>query len=95
MTYLDRNRERVARWAAEHRFSHHKPEATYLAWLDCRGLELPEGTAPQQHFLERAKVALSNGPDFGAPGEGHVRLNFGTSVEILEDILGRLAGARV
>ena len=48
-----------------------------------------------QHFLDRAKVALSNGADFGNPGKGHVRLNFGTSAEVLNEILGRLAGARL
>ena len=94
MSYLDRNRRRVADWAAEHGMRHHTPEATYLAWLDCRGLDLPEATSPQEHFLERARVALSQGADFGTPGKGHVRLNFGTSAEVLEEILGRLAGAR-
>ena len=95
MTYLDRNRSRVAEWAAEHRIGHHTPEATYLAWLDCRGLDLAEGMTPHQHFLDRARVALSQGHDFGAPGAGHVRLNFGTSAEVLEEILGRMAGARL
>jgi cystathionine beta-lyase len=44
-------------------------------------------------MLENAKVALSDGVDFGEPGHGHVRLNFATSAEILEEILGRLGGA--
>ncbi|HEX8967310.1 MAG TPA: PatB family C-S lyase [Chloroflexota bacterium] len=67
------------------------PEATYLAWIDCRQLDLE--TSPQQFFLERARVGLNDGADFGAPGRGHVRLNFGTSAAILEDILGRMAEA--
>lgn len=95
MAYLERNRERVARWAAENRLGCHAPEATYLAWFDCRGLKLDEDTTPQQHFLERARVALSQGGDFGEAGKGHVRLNFATSQELLEEILGRLAGATV
>ena len=95
MGYLDRNRRRVAEWAAEQGIGHHMPEATYLAWLDCRHLAPADETTPHQHFLERARVALSNGADFGTPGQGHVRLNFATSAEVLEEILGRLAGARI
>jgi len=38
-------------------------------------------------------VALSHGADFGEAGVGHVRLNFATSTEILEEILDRLGRA--
>jgi cystathionine beta-lyase len=69
------------------------PESTYLAWMGCRHLDVPEGLTPQQHFLENAKVGLAEGLEFGEPGEGHVRLNFATSAEILEEILDRLGGA--
>src|SRR4029077_12030627 len=93
MPYLDRNRRRVAAWAARAGLGHHLPEATYLAWLDCRRLDLARGLTPQAHFLEHAKVALSEGMDFGEPGRGHVRLNFATSAEILDEVLGRLDGA--
>jgi cystathionine beta-lyase len=93
MSYLDRNRGQVAKWAAGANLGNCLPESTYLAWLDCRRLELPEGLTPQQHFLEHAKVALSEGADFGDPGRGHVRLNFATSTAILEEILDRLGGA--
>jgi cysteine-S-conjugate beta-lyase len=93
MAYLDINRRRLAQWAGAHGLGHHMPEATYLAWLDCRGLALEEGVSPQQHFLDRARVALSHGADFGEAGVGHVRLNFATSVETLDEILGRLGDA--
>jgi cystathionine beta-lyase len=92
MEYLDGNRRRVAAWAAEHGLRHHLPEATFLAWLDCRHLTLDEGVTPQRHFLDRARVALSDGADFGAAGKGHARLNFATSAEMLEEILSRLGG---
>jgi cystathionine beta-lyase len=68
-----------------------EPEATYLAWLDCRALGL--GDDPAAAFLERGRVALSSGPAFGSEGAGHARLNFGTSPEILEEIVQRMAGA--
>ena len=42
------------------------PEASFLAWLDCRQLAL--GDEPSAVFLERGRVALSPGPDFGSQG---------------------------
>ena len=65
------------------------PEATYLAWLDCTRL----GTDPFELFLEKGRVAFEAGPKFGAPGVGHVRLNFGTSAEILTEAVTRMADA--
>ncbi|UQU62946.1 aminotransferase class I/II-fold pyridoxal phosphate-dependent enzyme [Couchioplanes caeruleus] len=67
------------------------PEATFLAWLDCRARE--EGEQPAARFLERGRVALEPGLRFGAAGAGHVRLNFGTSPEILEEATARMARA--
>lgn len=91
LSYLDHNRRRVADAMGEREvIRHHPPEGTYLAWLDCTGLALP---SPFEFFLERAKVALSDGGDFGARGRGWVRLNFATSSEILEQVLDRVAGA--
>lgn len=63
------------------------PEATYLAWLDCRELGLDD---PTLYFLDRARVALSNGPGFGPQGEGHVRLNFATYPAVLAEIVDRM-----
>jgi cysteine-S-conjugate beta-lyase len=91
MELLAANRARVARWAAEESVGHHPPEATYLAWLDCRALPL-EGP-PADFFLREARVGLLDGAPFGPVGEGHVRLNFATSETILEEILDRLSRA--
>ncbi|MEO7753069.1 MAG: aminotransferase class I/II-fold pyridoxal phosphate-dependent enzyme [Terracoccus sp.] len=65
------------------------PDATYLAWLDCRGLGL--GDRPGAVFLERGRVALSEGRTFGAAGTGFVRVNFATSPEVLRDAVARMA----
>jgi cystathionine beta-lyase len=67
------------------------PEATYLAWLDCAKLG-PDDDA-RAMFLERGRVALEPGLHFGAAGAGHVRLNFGTSAEILDEATARMAAA--
>jgi cystathionine beta-lyase len=69
----------------------HPPEATYLAWLDCRAIG--SGSSPCDRFLERGRVALAPGPRFGAEGTGHVRLNFATSPELLEEAIDRMARA--
>ena len=74
--------------------SHRSPEATYLAWLDCRRLVGEGRTAdPARFFLERANVALNDGADFGRHGVGFTRLNFATSRAMLTRVLDQLAGA--
>ena len=66
-------------------------EATYLAWLDCRGAGIRGN--PFQFFLKEAKVALNDGADFGRGGEGFVRLNFASPRKMLEEALGRMSAA--
>jgi len=67
------------------------PEATYLAWLDCRRLDLQP--SPYEFFLTEARVALNNGRDFGTEGRGFVRLNFGCPRSTLEQGLMRMKRA--
>ncbi|MEN8181628.1 MAG: MalY/PatB family protein [Myxococcota bacterium] len=92
-TKLDANRALLARWAAERLpgIGFQPPEATYLAWLDCRSLGLEPG--PYEFFLEQARVALSDGRSFGGPGEGFVRLNFATTEAVLHEAVERMATA--
>ena len=68
-----------------------EPEASFLAWLDCRGLGL--GDDPAAVFLDRGRVALSPGPDFGSQGAGFARLNIGTSPELIAEAVRRMAAA--
>ena len=90
---LDANRTLLARLLAERlpRVRWSAPEATYLAWLDCRAYG--EGDEPRDLFLDHGRVALEAGPRFGAPGSGWVRLNFGTGPEILDEAVARMAAA--
>ena len=67
------------------------PQAGYLAWLDCGSLEL--APRPYQFFLDQARVALSDGGDFGRHTGEFVRLNFATSPEVLKQILQRMGDA--
>lgn len=65
------------------------PEASYLAWLDCRDLGL--GDAPAIAFRERGRVALNDGCEFGEPGRGFVRLNLATTPNVIEEAVARMA----
>ncbi len=65
------------------------PDAGYLAWIDLSALGW--GDDPARRILRDAKVALHFGPAFGDKGAGHVRLNFGTSPEILTEAIERIA----
>jgi cystathionine beta-lyase len=90
MSRLDRNRHLVADLLATHLpgVRYRPPEATYLAWLDCRVLDLGDDPAAEFH---RRGVALSPGLDFGGAGAGCVRLNMATSSAILERIVTTMA----
>lgn len=66
------------------------PEGTYLAWLDCRGLEL--GMPPKLAF-RNAGVALTDGAECGDAGAGFVRFNFALPRPLLQEALDRMAGA--
>ena len=68
----------------------HRPDATYLAWLDCSRTAI--ATDPGEAF-RAAGVETSPGTGFGPGGEGHVRLNFATSSALLDEIVSTMAGA--
>ncbi|MBC5825973.1 MAG: aminotransferase class I/II-fold pyridoxal phosphate-dependent enzyme [Candidatus Eremiobacteraeota bacterium] len=88
---LDENRRLLATLLARQlpQIGYGVPDATYLAWLDCRALDL--GDDPAQAFIDRGKVALSHGPDFGAAGRGFTRFNFATTPEIISEAVSRMA----
>jgi bifunctional pyridoxal-dependent enzyme with beta-cystathionase and maltose regulon repressor activities len=51
------------------------------------------GPEPAQVFMDRGRVALGRGLDFGAPGDGYVRVTIGTSSALLAAIVDRMAAA--
>lgn len=67
-----------------------RPQATFLAWLDCRPAGLDD---PYEFFLQRAKVGLNDGLTFGDAGAGFVRLNFGCPRSTLAEGLARMKRA--
>ncbi|MDF3145021.1 MULTISPECIES: aminotransferase class I/II-fold pyridoxal phosphate-dependent enzyme [unclassified Streptomyces] len=95
LSALDDNRRLLADLLAEHlpAITYRPGEATYLAWLDCRALDLGDGVDPADVFLRRGRVALNSGIPFGTGGAGHVRLNLATSPELIREGVRRMAAA--
>ena len=93
LDYLDSSRVMLGNLLAEYLpdIRYQPPEGTYLAWLDCRDLDL--GDNPGEFFLDKAWVLVNDGPAFGEAGAGHVRLNFATPRPVLIEIISRLARA--
>lgn len=91
LAQLDANRERLDRRLAAElpAVAWTRPQATYLGWLDLRGAGL--GDDPAATLLRRARVALSPGHTYGASGAGFARINFGTSPELLDEAISRIA----
>lgn len=95
LRYLAANRDYLADFVHRYLPGLHMtiPEATYLAWLDCRKAGIPGN--PHEFFLQRAGVALNDGATFGPGGAGFVRLNFGCSRALLAEGLERMQAAMV
>ena len=93
LAVLDHNRDLVPALLAElvPAARCEPPTAGYLVWIDLGDLGL--GVDPAAAILERGRVAFSSGPAFGRGGEGHLRLNAGTSPELVREAVERLAGA--
>ena len=94
LRYLQANRDFVVEFARRHLpgIALRAPEATSLAWLDCRAAG-PAASDPFTFFLERGRVALNNGKMFGRGGEGFARLNFGSPRALLAEGLARMRDA--
>ncbi|MDP2228230.1 MAG: PatB family C-S lyase [Moraxellaceae bacterium] len=84
LDYLRANRDAVMQLDGVGGLRVIRPEATYLAWLDCRDTALADPVAT----FEQGGIGLSPGRDFGR--ERFVRLNFGCPRATLDDALARM-----
>jgi len=92
LRYLEANRDVVFDAVNEiPGLSMTRPEGTYLAWIDCKAAGLVQ--EPHKFFLEKARVGLNAGAQFGPGGEGYVRLNFGCPRATLVAALERMRAA--
>ena len=69
---------------------YYAPEATYLALLDFRETGLRED--PAAILRDEGGVALTSGLACGEAARGFARLNFGTPLPILQEMVTRMAG---
>ncbi|MDE6685285.1 MAG: PatB family C-S lyase, partial [Duncaniella sp.] len=69
-----------------------RPQASFLVWLDCRGLGLNHDELIDL-FVRKARLALNDGEMFGQGGEGFMRLNVGSPRSIIREALERLRKA--
>lgn len=67
-----------------------RPDASFLVWLDCRGLGLSQPELVD-FFTRRCGLALNDGAMFGPGGEGFMRLNVALPRRQLLDALSRIS----
>ena len=68
------------------------PQASFLIWLDCAGLEMNSHQL-QDFMVKEARLGLNKGTTFGPGGEQHLRLNIGCSREVLKQAMEQLNSA--
>lgn len=94
LAYLEENVDFVCDYVQQHipGIVAVRPEASFLVWLDCRGLGL-DHDALIDLFVNKACLALNDGEAFGPGGEGHMRMNIACPRAVLAEALGRLEKA--
>lgn len=69
-----------------------RSEGTYLLWLNCTGLGL-SGKELKQFMIEKARVGLNAGLDYGDEGEQYMRMNIACPRATLEEGVNRIIDA--
>jgi cystathionine beta-lyase len=99
LDYIDQNVEIVRKYCREliPEIVPVQPEATYMIWLDCRKFGMT-GKELQGFFIEKAGIGMNEGSTFGPGGEGFMRMNLGTThqvvIKALEQIEKAVAATR-
>lgn len=68
------------------------PEASFLVWLDCKGLGM-ETDELHRFFSFEAGLGLNKGTVFGQGGEYHLRMNVACSRKVLQQAMEQLKTA--
>ncbi|MDE6394938.1 MAG: PatB family C-S lyase [Duncaniella sp.] len=94
LDYVQGNIDYVIDYCREHlpEIKPLRPQASFLVWLDCRGLGLSHDELIDL-FVRKARLALNDGEMFGQGGEGFMRLNVGSPHAIIREGLERLRNA--
>lgn len=94
MHYLENTRDFAADFIAREipQIKLIKPEATYLLWLDCRGLGMNDAQL-RDFFVRECKIGMNPGTVFGEGGNGFMRMNIGTQQARVADALNNIQQA--
>ena len=94
MEYLEINKDYVVNFIQEKipRIKLAEPEATYLLWLDCRGLNMSQEEL-KKFFFEKAKLGLNDGSTFGVEGTGFMRMNIACPKSTVIEAMNQLERA--
>lgn len=89
--YLDANCKFVADYLRENipQIRLIRPQASYLVWLDCRGLGMDD-RALRDFLVTRCKLGVNPGEAYGSGGSGFVRMNIGTTRQRVHDALASI-----
>jgi bifunctional pyridoxal-dependent enzyme with beta-cystathionase and maltose regulon repressor activities len=69
-----------------------KPQATFFLFPDISAFGM-SSTEMTDYLKKEARIIVQSGSDFGPCGEGHIRLNFGTAMDVLEEAFNRMEKA--
>lgn len=88
---LEKNRDTAMEYLAKHipAIKVIPAEATYLLWLDCRGLGM-EAEELERFMQREAQLFLDEGYIFGDSGKGYERVNLACPTRVLLEALDRL-----
>lgn len=94
LPYISANFDFVTAYCAEHipQIKTYAPDATYLMWLDCRGLGL-DNQALHDFMIQKAGLGLNDGYSFGRSLSGFMRLNAACPRSVLEQAMKQLEAA--
>ena len=89
LKYLQQNRDILKQEFLNTKVSVCNMEGTYLAWLDCKKLNLSCNQI-EKLFLKKAGVWLHKGSTFGIGGEGYMRLNIACPQKTLKKAIKQI-----
>lgn len=96
LAYLSGTRDQAVKYIRENipKIRAIEPEATFMIWLDCRGLGFRTQKELKDFMFQKAKVLLNDGTTFGKrEGLGFMRFNFATQRAVVMEGLERIKNA--
>lgn len=95
LAYVEENICYIEQFLAKHcpKIRPHRPDASFLIWLDCTALETASDKELKDFFLSDARLYLNVGAMFGQGGSGFMRMNVAAPRAIIEEAMARLKTA--